>query len=312
MSVQYFTVDSDRAGQRIDNFLSGLLKGVPRSLIYRIIRKGEVRVNKGRVKPDRKLQCGDVVRVPPIKLDVQAPPPKPSSDLRELLRERVLYDDDDLMAINKPAGMAVHGGSGISLGLIESLRQIYPEYPSLELVHRLDRETSGCLLVAKRRSSLVYLQRLFREESKCEGQLSKVYYALVQGRWPKRKCHLAAPLLKNELQSGERMVRVHVDGKASLTRFSLLKHYEEVSLIQATPVTGRTHQIRVHTKHSGYPIVADDKYGDADFNKKMRAYGFKRLCLHAFSIGFTLKDGTYITFEAPLPEDISVPLQNMK
>ena len=309
--VSYITIHADREGQRLDNFLLFTLKGAPKSLIYRIIRKGEVRVNKGRAKPEQKLLSGDVVRIPPVRLAEKAPKPKPSEGLIRELTSRILIDRPELLIVDKPAGLAVHGGSGISLGLIESLRQLYPEYRSLELVHRLDRETSGCVIVAKKRSALRYLQQLFREEGKQEGQISKSYSVLVQGAWPQEQRVVDAPLLKNELQSGERMVKVHPDGKVSRTRFVVERYYDHATLLCATPITGRTHQIRVHAQYRGCPVVADEKYGASAFNKKMRELGFKRLFLHAARLSFRLPSGEEVIAEAPLPEDLSRPLERL-
>jgi len=298
--VQYLVIDEDSEGQRLDNFLLSKLKGVPKSLIYRVIRKGEVRINKGRAKPERKLQAGDSVRVPPIRVSQEKPEVKPSGNLRSLLEASVLYESKELMVVNKPSGLAVHGGSGISLGLIESLRQMRPENSFMELVHRLDRDTSGCILVAKKRSMLVYLQGLFRGVK----QIDKRYLALVRGRWPNRAKVVDASLQKNELSSGERMVRVSLEGKPSKTEFDVVKRFEEVTLVQAKPITGRTHQIRVHALHKGHPLVGDDKYGNDEFNKQMKKQGCRRLFLHAASLQFMLPDGQSLLVQAPLPEEL--------
>ncbi|WP_045860020.1 23S rRNA pseudouridine(955/2504/2580) synthase RluC [Teredinibacter purpureus] len=308
-NVQLHTITEANEGQRLDNFLLGHLKGVPKSMIYRIIRKGEVRVNKGRAKPERKLVLGDIVRIPPVREAEGKVPVKASSGLRQLLTDSILYEDKALMVVNKPSGLAVHGGSGISLGLIESLRQMVPENSFLELVHRLDRDTSGCVLVAKKRSMLVYLQDLFRGEKK----IDKRYMALVKGRWPNRGKVVDAPLQKNELQSGERVVRVSLEGKASKTEFEVVQRFEESTLIEARPITGRTHQIRVHALHKGHPLVGDEKYGDEDFNRQMKSAGSKRLFLHAASLSFPLPEGAgRLQVKAPLPSELQTVLNNLE
>lgn len=300
-------ISVDHAGQRLDNFLLTRLKGVPKSRVYKIIRKGEVRVNKKRVKPEYRLSTGDLLRVPPVRIAEAQPVPRPGEGLQGALRSAVLYDDANLLVVNKPAGLAVHGGSGIHLGLIEALRQMYPQYRFLELVHRLDKETSGCVMVSKKRSMLVHLQSLLRRDH----GIDKRYLALVKGCWDK-KCRLVeAPLLKNELQSGERVVKVHIEGKPSRTGFTLLSAHGAVSLVEAVPLTGRTHQIRVHALHRGHPLIGDDKYGDKAMNKSMRALGFKRLFLHAHQLVIPLPDGRHLDIAAPLPDDLSVPLAKL-
>lgn len=274
--VKFIPIDDDRAGQRIDNFLMTQLKGAPKSLIYRIVRKGEVRVNKGRIKPDYKLKNGDLVRVPPVKIPAPNAPPAVGKGLKKQLREAILYESAGLLIINKPHGLAVHGGSGINLGLIESLRQLYPNERSLELVHRLDRDTSGCIMVAKKRSTLRAIHAQLRE-----GGIDKVYQALVIGGWPRSCQKVDAPLMKNVVQSGERMVRVAQDGKRSITSYRVLQNLGQFTLIEAKPITGRTHQIRVHCQHMGHPIVGDPKYGVDDVNLIQRQLGLNRLFLHA-------------------------------
>lgn len=274
--VKFIPIDDDRAGQRIDNFLMTQLKGAPKSLIYRIVRKGEVRVNKGRIKPDYKLKTGDLVRVPPVKLPAPNAPPAVGKGLEKQLREAILYESAGLLIVNKPHGLAVHGGSGINLGLIESLRQLYPNERSLELVHRLDRDTSGCIMVAKKRSTLRAIHAQLRE-----GGIDKVYQALVIGGWPRSCQKVDAPLMKNVVQSGERMVRVAQDGKRCITSYRVLQNLGQFTLIEAKPITGRTHQIRVHCQHMGHPIVGDPKYGLDDVNLIQRQLGLNRLFLHA-------------------------------
>lgn len=275
-AVNYVQIDEDRAGQRIDNFLITQLKGAPKSLIYRIVRKGEVRVNKGRIKPEYKLKPGDIVRVPPVKLPEANTPTPVGKGLEKQLREAVLYESAGLIIINKPHGLAVHGGSGVNLGLIESLRQIYPNERSLELVHRLDRDTSGCIMVAKKRSTLRAIHAQLRS-----GGIDKIYQALVIGGWPKSCQKVDAPLQKNVVQSGERMVRVDQEGKRSITAYRVLKNFGQFSLVEAKPITGRTHQIRVHCQHMGHPIVGDPKYGVDQVNQAQRQLGLNRLFLHA-------------------------------
>jgi 23S rRNA pseudouridine955/2504/2580 synthase len=305
--VQFIEIDEDRAGQRIDNFLLSLLKGVPKSRIYRIVRKGEVRVNKGRIKPEYKLKAGDVVRVPPVRLGDAKVIPKPSNQLAEHLNNAVLFENDSLLVINKPSGLAVHGGSGVSLGLIESLRQLRPDCRYLELVHRLDRDTSGCIMIAKKRSMLRYLHEQLRE-----GRIQKYYHALVVGRWPNRRKEVKAPLRKNDLQSGERVVRVDPEGKDSLTKFRILQHYQGCSLVEAKPITGRTHQIRVHAQYVGHPLIGDPKYGEQQANKEMKALGFNRLFLHAAALEIYMPDSkARLKVEAPLDERLAGPLARL-
>ncbi len=308
LKVQFVSIDSESAGQRIDNFLLTYLKRLPKSRVYRLLRKGEVRVNKGRIKPEYKLQEGDVIRIPPVFLPSENAPVPAGEALKSLLESRILFEDDRLLVINKPSGLAVHGGSGINLGLIEVLRQMRPQAKSLELVHRLDRETSGCLLVAKRKSILRYLQNHFREGVK---GIQKTYLALVNGSWPKRKTQVSAPLKKNELQGGERMVRVDVEGKASLTEFSIVDSFSDFTLVAAEPVTGRTHQIRVHALSVGHSLAGDDKYGDDQVNRELRNLGLKRLFLHAAKLSFVLPPregqgkGERLTVEAALDDDLA-------
>jgi len=314
-AVRYVTVGEEASGQRLDNFLVKHLKGAPKPLIYKVLRKGEVRVNKGRVKPDYRVKEGDVVRLPPLRLADAAEPGLASTALKKRLEDSILYEDSGMIVINKPAGLAVHGGSGVSLGLIEALRQARPEAKLLELVHRLDRETSGCLLVAKKRSALRSLQDALRNH-----QVSKTYLALVKGHWPKRKRFVESKLEKYELASGERRVKTSDEGKLSRTEFTVLGYYEvaglECTLLEAMPVTGRTHQIRVHAQSLGCPLVGDDKYSDDAFNEAMQKKGFKRLFLHAAKLSFPLPvaEGAAIemkTIEVELPDDLRVPLEKL-
>lgn len=308
LTVRLLDVDADQAGQRLDNFLLAQLKGVPKSRIYNLIRKGEVRVNKGRAKPDYKLAAGDLVRIPPVReAQASAAPAKASHQMTVLLAASILYEDDGMLVINKPPGLAVHGGSGINLGLIETLRQMRPEARYLELVHRLDRDTSGCIMVAKKRSYLRHLQAALRD--KTLGQVEKVYQALVLGAWPKRLLQVNAPLLRTEVANDERYVRVHPEGKPSLTLFKVLQRYSGYTLVEARPITGRTHQIRVHAQHAGHSLVGDEKYGSDAANAQLRGQGFRRLFLHASALGFNLPGQAGLTWvEAPLPPDLAKPL----
>ena len=305
--VRFVTIDSDLAGQRIDNFLRTQLKGVPKSMIYRILRKGEVRVNKGRVKPEYKLQADDLVRIPPVRVAEEKYTPNPKLEKVAELENCILFEDDRILVINKPSGTAVHGGSGLSFGLIEGLRALRPDAKFMELVHRLDRDTSGCILIAKKRSALRHLHAQLRE-----GQMDKRYQALVAGQWPENRFKVKAPLLKNVLQSGERLVSVNENGKPSETRYRILTRYENATLVEASPITGRTHQIRVHCLHAGHPIACDPKYGDADFDQQMNRAGLKRLFLHAASIQF-LHPGTeeQIRFQAPLDAQLNNALKQL-
>lgn len=306
-SVYFITVDEDQGGQRIDNFLRTALKGAPKSLIYRVLRKGEVRVNKKRTKPDYKLQPGDLIRIPPVRLPEKGDAPVVGQNLLDHLEQAVLYEDDALLVINKPSGLAVHGGSGINLGMIEAVRQLRPSARFLELVHRLDRDTSGCIMVAKKRSMLRYLHELLRER-----RVQKIYHALVQGRWEARDKRVDAPLKRFELKSGERMVRVAEDGKASVTDFRVLRRFgPQATLVEARPKTGRTHQIRVHTQFAGHPIIGDIKYGSDDINESFRGEGFRRLMLHAAALHLHLPDGTPLRVEAPQEADIETALERL-
>lgn len=309
-SVQFLDISEDESGQRLDNFLLAKLKGVPKSLIYRIVRKGEVRVNKGRVKPEYKLQAQDVVRVPPVRVAEKNEAPI-STKLNKVaeLEQQILYEDEVLLVINKPSGIAVHGGSGLNFGVIEALRALRPQARFLELVHRIDRDTSGILLVAKKRSALRHLHEQLREKT-----VQKDYLALVRGQWQSHVKSIKAPLLKNELASGERIVKVSEAGKPSETRFQIEERYcQEATLVKASPVTGRTHQIRVHTQYAGHPIACDDKYGEAEFDAKMQTLGLNRLFLHAYSIRFTHpKTGEEMVITAPLDKTLKGVLAKLR
>lgn len=306
-TIQQLTVTNDYSGQRLDNFLMSRLKGLPKSRLYRIIRKGELRINKKRVKPDYRLQEGDIIRIPPLRLATRTPKNILNANLAELLEKSIIFEDKHFLVLNKPSGMAVHGGSGIHLGVIEALRLLRPQLKFLELVHRLDRDTSGCLLLAKKSSILKELHELLRS-----GQMKKTYIALVAGHWPKSLRKIDAPLYKNQLQSGERIVLVEAEGKSSLTEFSVQHYYVESTLIAAMPITGRTHQIRVHAQFAKHPIIGDEKYGEKEINKKTRQLGCKRLFLHASQLEFTLgSTAKTITLAAKLPEDLNQVLKNL-
>ena len=310
--VRVVEVDTGNEGQRIDNFLLGHLKGVPRSLIYRLLRTGQVRVNKGRSKPHYKLRAGDRVRIPPVRQSEPSEPVSPrTADLKRLSRQ-ILYEDKSLIIINKPSGMAVHGGSGLSYGVIEAFRVLRPEEKFLELVHRLDRETSGCLILARKRSALVRLHEMLRRER--GEKMDKTYQALVKGIWTGPKQRVNEPLLRNVRKSGERIVQVSDEGKAAVSVFVPLKNYPSAdsALLEVRLLTGRTHQARVHAACIGHPIAGDDKYGDRDFNKRMRMAGLNRLFLHASRLRFRhpLED-KLIDIEAPLPDDLTTVLDNI-
>lgn len=306
--VQFLNVDSDQAGQRIDNFLRTLLKGVPKSMIYRILRKGEVRVNKKRVKPEYKLQADDLIRVPPIRVSEAPEGPSPKLEKVATLESHILFEDDRLLVMNKPSGLAVHGGSGLSFGMIEGLRSLRPQEKFLELVHRLDRDTSGCILIAKKRSALRHLHEQLRE-----GKMDKRYNALVEGQWPANRFKVKAPLLKNVLQSGERIVNVHDAGKPSETRYRILEQFDGATLVEASPITGRTHQIRVHSLHAGHPIACDPKYGSTAFDALAKKKGLNRLFLHAASLRILHpKTDEPMTFKAPLDDVLTRTLENFR
>ncbi|PMO53754.1 RNA pseudouridine synthase [Vibrio breoganii] len=295
--VQFVDIDSDMAGQRIDNFLRNQLKAIPKSMVYRIVRKGEVRVNKKRVKAEYKLQAGDIVRIPPVTLPATEEAPALSTKLNKVseLEHCILYEDEHVLILNKPSGTAVHGGSGLKFGAIEALRALRPEARFLELVHRIDRDTSGILLIAKKRSALRHLQAQFREKT-----VQKYYFALVMGEWKSSIRKVTAPLLKNEVNS---IVRVNPNGKASETRFKIIEKLNNATLLQASPITGRTHQIRVHTQYVGHPIAWDDRYGDRRFDAFTGKVGLDRLFLHAANIKF-IHPGT----EKEM--DIFAPMEN--
>src|SRR3954471_1061623 len=292
-------VGEEAAAQRIDNFLLRHLKGVPKSHVYRVLRSGEVRVNSGRVKPEYRLQVGDRIRVPPVRVSEQkAPTAKPAEF-------PIVYEDAALLVVDKPSGTAVHGGSGVSFGVIESLRASRPQAKFLELVHRLDRDTSGLLMLAKKRSALVELHRMLRD-----GEVDKRYPAVVGGRWPEDLKEIRQSLHKYVNASGERRVSVHEDGKEAVTHVKAVKASDQFSVLELRLMTGRTHQIRVHLAHAGHPVLGDDKYGDFPLNRELAKNGVKRLLLHAgrLSLRHPLT-GEPLRFEAKLPEDMSASLK---
>jgi 23S rRNA pseudouridine955/2504/2580 synthase len=305
--VRHLTIDENSSGQRLDNYLVRELKGVPRARLYRALRRGEVRVNKGRVKADYRLVAGDRVRIPPLSQPDRPVPPTIPRYWAEQLAERVVYEDGRLLVINKPSGLAVHGGSGLSYGLIECLRQMHPEDRYLELVHRLDRDTSGLLLVARRPATLRELHRQLRGD-----EVEKRYLALVAGNWPASLRVVEAPLEKNVLQSGERMVRVSREGRPSRTEFSVIERLRGATLVEARPVTGRTHQIRVHAKHAGFPLLGDDKYGDERTEALSAAIGLRRLFLHACFLSFTLPEVGRLELRAALDSDLEMALERLR
>jgi 23S rRNA pseudouridine955/2504/2580 synthase len=307
-SVSKLTITENATGQRIDNFLLKHLKGVPKSRIYRGLRQGEVRVNGRRISPDYRLELHDVVRVPPIRVSEHSVPGKPSATLLRLLEASILWEDEGLLILNKPSGMAVHGGSGINFGVIETLRHLRPQARFLELVHRLDRDTSGCLMIAKKRSTLREIHQLLRHQ-----QITKIYWALAQGLWQEDQHIVSASLLKNQLRSGERMVQVSQEGKSAVTLFKPLEYFKEATLVEATLQTGRTHQIRVHATHLGHPLAGDEKYGDKTFNKSLRSLGCNRLFLHAYQLQLTLSSsGKTIAVTAQLPTELQKVLEALR
>ena len=315
--VRQVQVDEEHTGQRLDNFLISQLKGVPRTHIYRLLRRGEVRINKGRSRADYRIRSGDIVRIPPVRTaQSQAQLQASTQDRAQYawLEQRILYEDEALMAVDKPSGLAVHGGSGVSLGLIEMLRRLRPQARSLELAHRLDRDTSGCLLIAKKRSVLLRLHAMLRE-----GKVDKRYQAVLAGTWSGGTRTVTAPLRKTELSSGERRVNVDETGKESASRFRVLQRYAggeqsdfAATLVEIELLTGRTHQARVHAAHAGHPIAGDEKYGDKAFNAKARALGLRRLFLHAARLRFDhpAQERT-LELEAPLPEELADLLRRL-
>jgi len=304
-TVRFIQIDADQAGQRIDNFLITLLKGVPKSKIYQIVRKGEVRVNKGRIKVHYKLQSGDEVRIPPVRVAKREELVASRSIIR-LLLDSIIYEDDDFLAINKPSGIAVHGGSGVKVGVIETLRIAKPEAKFLELVHRLDKDTSGCLLIAKKRSALRFLQDRFRQH-----KMKKKYLALVKGNVKNKSYHVELALLKSTLPSGERIVRVNTEGKNAISDFNVIASTKVASLYEVIIKTGRTHQIRVHAQSLGHPVAGDEKYGDDEFNSQMKKFGLKRMFLHAEKLTLKTPQGNILNLVAPIDDELQNILSNL-
>jgi len=300
-SVTHWVIEEEESGQRLDNYLIRRCKGVPKSHVYRILRSGEVRVNSRRVDATYRLQAGDTLRIPPLRLAE-----RPQSEVADAAKQRVelpiLFEDEAMLVIDKPEGVAVHGGSGVSFGVIEALRQQRPLAKFLELAHRLDRETSGVLLVGKKRLALSALHDMFREH----GQgADKRYLVLVKGRWLNQTQHVRLPLFKYLAEGGERRVRVDDQGKASHTVFRLLARWPGASLLEAQLKTGRTHQIRVHLAHLGFPILGDEKYGDFPLNKDLKKDGLKRMGLHAWRMAFRHPlSGTPLEVKSPMPRNM--------
>lgn len=307
-SVQFIDIRADQAGQRIDNFLITLEKGVPKSRIYRALRKGEVRVNKGRIKQTYRLQAGDQVRVPPLRVSEKVVITELSESLTDALENAILMEDDDILVINKPAGLAVHAGSQIQLGVIEAMRIIRPENRFVELVHRLDRDTSGCLVLAKSRTALLNLQQQMKAS-----ETDKRYLTLTRGKWPAQENIVDLALQKNSLSSGERMVVPDINGKKSKTLFEVKQEFSGCQLVAAKLYTGRTHQIRVHSASQSHPVAGDEKYGDREFNKRLRQYGLKRMFLHAWqlSLKHPISDEP-LTFNAELPDTLKDVLKQLE
>ena len=306
-AVQHLEVGAEDAGQRLDNYLQRHLGGVPRSRIYRVIRKGEVRVNGRRAGPETRLAAEDKVRVPPLRLLAEAPAVRrPSADLTAAIARAIIHEDERLLVIDKPAGVAVHGGSGVSFGVIEALRALRPE-ESLELVHRLDRDTSGLLLVARRGSALRTLHALLREEG-----LEKRYLTLLKGHWNLGTKRIDVPLRTDTRVGGERTVRAAASGKASVSEFRPVQFFgKTATLMEVMLETGRTHQIRVHAQHAGHPVAGDEKYGDAAFNEHLRTLGLRRMFLHAHSLSFTWPGGGEFSINTPLPGDLAAVLERL-
>ncbi len=306
--VKYIVISADQEDQRIDNFLINQFKGMPRSRVYRLVRKGEVRVNSKRVSAFYRLRQGDTVRVPPVYLEEKAKQLPPSKNTANLLASRILYEDEHLLILNKPCGMSVHVGSTVRVGVIEALRHMYPHLPQLELAHRLDSETSGCLVIAKKRKVLREIHQLLRQ-----GEVKKIYVALTYGKWKKSERVVDAPLHKDYQDGGKHVVEVDKTGKSALTIFRTLKEFKQASLMEVALYTGRTHQIRVHAAHQGHPIAGDDRYGDVTFNQQARKLGLKRMFLHAQSIEFILPSTQQrITVVAPLDPELEAAVKTFE
>ncbi len=304
--VQHIEVSPDEAGQRLDNYLQRHLSGIPKSRLYRVIRKGEVRVNGKRAGPETRLNAADRVRVPPLRLSPAPDPGRPSPDLVARISSAIVHEDPRLLVIDKPAGIAVHGGSGVSFGIIEALRAARPE-EYLELAHRLDRDTSGILIVARRGAALRTLHELLREEG-----FEKRYLTLVRGQWDLGQKRIDAPLRTDTRVGGERTVRVAAAGKPSASVFRPVQFFgRTATLMEVTLETGRTHQIRVHAEHAGHPVAGDEKYGDEEFNRAMRALGLHRMFLHASSVSFRWPEGGEFSINTPLPPELAQVLDRL-
>jgi 23S rRNA pseudouridine955/2504/2580 synthase len=304
--VRHIEIGVEEAGRRLDQFLLRLFGTVPRSRVYRLVRKGEVRVNGRRADPSQRLLLNDKVRVPPVRLEPEGTPARVPHALLEVLRRSILVEDKRLLVINKPAGIAVHGGSGVSFGIIEGLRALMPDEP-LELVHRLDRDTSGCLLVARQRSALRTLHALLRE-----GLFEKRYLALVKGHWAHGRTRIDVPLRTDTRVGGERTVRAHASGKAARSEFHPVEFFgKRATLMEVLIYTGRTHQIRVHAAHAGHVVAGDAKYGDAAFNQELAALGLERMFLHAHSVSFEWPQGGPFSASAPLPADLAALIEKL-
>lgn len=305
-AVRHFEVAPEDAGQRLDNFVHRLLGGVPRSRVYRVIRKGEVRVNGRRAGPELRLQSHDTVRIPPVRVLPAAETGRPSQELIERIGRAVVCEDENLLVLDKPAGVAVHGGSGVSFGVIEALRAQRPE-ESLELVHRLDRDTSGCLLIARRRPALRTLHALMRGDA-----VEKRYLTLVKGKWELGAKRIDVPLRTDTRVGGERTVRAAASGKPSVSDFRPVQFFgRTATLMEVRLRTGRTHQIRVHAAHAGHPVAGDDKYGDAAFNGQLGALGLSRMFLHAHSLSFTWPQGVEFSINTPLPPELAAVIDEL-
>ncbi len=300
--VRHFEVSEEEAGQRLDNFVHKHLGDIPRSRVYRVIRKGEVRVNGHRAGPDTRLQAHDKIRIPPVRVRPAEEVGRPSAALQETIRNSIVYEDDKLLVLNKPSGIAVHGGSGVSFGVIEALRALRPD-EHLELAHRLDRDTSGCLIVARGTAALRVIHALLREENTT---FEKRYLTLVAGQWNLGKKRIDVPLRTDTRVGGERTVRVDASGKPSLSEFRPVQFFgKRATLMEVDLLTGRTHQIRVHAAHAGHPVAGDEKYGDATFNEQMHALGLNRMFLHAHSVSFEWPDGGQLSVNTPLPPELA-------
>jgi len=304
--VRHSEVAESDSGQRLDNYLHRLLPDLPRSRLYRLIRKGEVRVNGRRVGPETRLNARDQVRVPPVRILPPAEPGRPPAELSARIAAGIVYEDPRLLVLDKPAGIAAHGGSGVSFGVIEALRALRPE-ESLELAHRLDRETSGCLLIARQRGTLRTLHELLRE-----GEVEKRYLALLKGKWDLGAKRIDVPLRTDTRVHGERTVRAAASGKPSVSEFRPVEFFgKRATLVEVTLRTGRTHQIRVHAQHAGHPVAGDEKYGDPLFNRELAALGLKRMFLHAHSVSFSWPQGGEFSVNTPLPPDLRAVLDTL-